>query len=122
MCHVIKITQAEHAGSVVIRFDEEGAARLVTERISAGGDSRTTAEYLGKANTLPVYFAAANFENSGQVNPPSLRRQAIEHYERAMPHRIAFDVLALERINAEERVPAEYSCVVLGGFRSAKEA
>ncbi len=118
MKHVIKINQPDFVGSTVIAFDDEGKARAAVDLIAAAGDSRTTAEYLGRANTLPVYFTAANFKNSDQVNPPSLRQQAIEQYERALPHRVAYDVLDLARTNDGARgTPTEYGCVILGGFR-----
>lgn len=117
MSYAIRITEVG-ASSFVIAFAEEGKARLAQDAVTASGDARWTAEYLGRCNHLPVHFTAANFKNSGQVNPPTLRQQAIDHYERALPHRIAYDVVGLVRV---DDATGECSCQVLGGFRPQEQ-
>lgn len=109
MKHVIRINQPEFVGSTVIAFDDPGKARATVDAINEAKDGRTSAEYLGQGAPLHLTFAAKM-----KGAPESLRQQAIECYERALPHRQAYDVLDLKPTGAYD---GEYSCYVLGGFR-----
>jgi hypothetical protein len=106
--HVIKINQPDFVGSTVIAFDDEGKARAAVDLVNGAGDGRTSAEYLGQGAPLHLTFLAK------LTGEPTLRAQAIEAYERALPHRQAYDVLDLKPTEAH---PGEYSCYILGGFR-----
>ena len=112
MKHVIRINQPQFVGSTVITFDEEGKARLAVTAINESGDQRTNAEYLGRASMIHLTFAPVDQPANGA--PKSLRAQAMQCYERSLPHRVAWDIVDLEPVD-EDRT--EYECYVLGGFR-----
>lgn len=109
MKHIIKINQPDYVGCTVIAFEDAGKARAAVDLINGAQDGRTSAEYLGTGTPLHLTFAAKM-----KGAPQSLRQQAMECYERALPHRQAFDVLDLKPTGADE---CEYSCYILGGLR-----
>lgn len=108
MKHAIRINEAQFVGATIVTFEDEGKARLVVEALQNSGDTRVTAEYMGKCSTTHLTFGV-----SGMGVDSLLRTRAMEQYNQALPHREAYDVLDLA-VSEDGR---EASCYVLGGWR-----
>ncbi len=114
MAHfAVRIDQPEYAGSILLTFADQGTARRVAEDVEDGADSRTSATYIGSVSSFHVTQTLNTIAGA-----PSARAQLMEAYERALPHRKAYDVtgIKVER-DGDHQVAQGY---VVGGLRSVE--
>lgn len=91
--YAIRIDQPDRVGSMIVCLPEEGQARVMVNSINKADDGRTKAEYLGAATAIDTTVTLDMSTTS-----PTARQQLMDSYSRALPHRIAIDVLNLKTV------------------------